>query len=122
MQRHEQHGFFAVDRVCASDDRGLGDLGKPVDHGLDLAGVDVLATADDHVLGPVDEHQVTVLVEPADVTGVQPAVDDRRRGLLGPVEVATHDVRALDHDLAGLAVGHRVARRVDEADRLAGQG
>ena len=122
MQRHEQHGLLAVHRVSAPDDRGLGDLGEPVDHGLDLTGVDVLAASDDHVLGPVDENQVAVLVEPPDVTGVQPAVDDGFRGLLGPVEIAPHDVGALDHDLTGLAVGHRVARRVDQPDRLAGQG
>src|ERR1700694_5454879 len=42
MQRHEQHRLLAVDWMCASDDRGLCDLGEPVNHGLDLTGIDVL--------------------------------------------------------------------------------
>ena len=118
MQRHKQHGLFAVDRVGPADDCGLGDLGQLVDDRLDLAGVDVLAAADDHVLCAVDQNQITVLVQPADVPGVQPAVDNRIGRLLGPVQVAAHDVRALDHNLTGLTIGHRTPRRVDDADRL----
>ena len=100
---------------------------------LDLDAVDVLAAPDDHVLGPVGDEQEAVVVEVADVAGVQPAVDDRLGGGLGLVPVARHDDRALDADLAGLAPaaaaspsGSTMARSTDghrRADRVRlGQG
>ena len=46
-----------------------------VEHRLDLAGRDVLAAADDQVLLAAGDEQVAVLVQVADVAGVQPAVD-----------------------------------------------
>ena len=108
-QRDVEHGLFAVDCAGPSDDGRLGDSGQPVDDALDLLGVDVLASADDHVLGSVDEHQVSVLVEAADVAGVQPAVDEGLGGLLGSVQVAAHDVRPRDEYLAGLTVAYLLA-------------
>ena len=39
----------------------------------------------------------------ADVTGVQPAVDDRLGGRFGAIPVAGHDVRAADDHLSRLA-------------------
>jgi hypothetical protein len=51
---------------------------------------------------PVGQAQVAVLIEDADVTGVQPAVAEclgRRPGL---VQVALHDVGSLDDHLAAL--------------------
>ena len=47
--------------------------------------------------------QVALVVELADVAGVEPAVGvDRLGGLLGHVPVALHDLRAADQDLAVL--------------------
>ena len=46
---------------------------------LDLDAVDVLAAPDDHVLGPVGDEEEAVVVDVADVAGVQPAVDRRSR-------------------------------------------
>ena len=63
----------------------------PVDEALfDLDAVDVLAAADDHVLGPVRDVQEAVLVQVADVTGVEPAVAERLGRRLRVVEVAVH--------------------------------
>ena len=45
-----------------------------VEHLLDLARIDVVAVADDHVLEPVDEEQVAVVVDVAEVAGREPAV------------------------------------------------
>src|SRR5204863_8487105 len=63
---------------------------------LDVGRGHVLAGGvDDQLLLAVDDGQVPVLVEGADVAGVQPAVGvDRIRGSLGLVAVARH------HDLA----------------------
>ena len=54
-------------------------------------------------LVPVDDEEVAVVVDGvADIAGVEPAVADRLRGRLRILEVAGHDVRALEHDLAVL--------------------
>ena len=104
-----------------ADDGGVGDAGMLDEAVLDLDAVDVLAAADDHVLGPVGDEQVAVVVEVADVAGVQPAVDDRRRRRLGLVPVARHDDRALDEDLAGLAGVRGACRRASAMRELDGR-
>ena len=50
---------------------------------LDLGRVDVLAAGDDHVLHPVDEEEVPVVVEVAGVARVVPAVAEGVLGRLG---------------------------------------
>ena len=69
---------------------------------LDLPRIDIEAADDRHVLLAVEDEQVAVLVDRADVPGVQPAVPERRRGFLGPVAVAAHDLRPARADFAGL--------------------
>ena len=46
-----------------ADDGGVGDGGMLDQAVLDLDAVDVLAAPDDHVLGPVGDEQVAVVVE-----------------------------------------------------------
>src|SRR4051812_30956827 len=81
--------------VRDADDRGLGDVGVLVERGFDLGRVDVLATADDDVLDAVDDEQVAVLVDAADVARVEPAVGERLGRRLVETEVAAHDGRSL---------------------------
>src|SRR5919107_544356 len=98
-----------------SDDEGLDLLAeglvRDADHGrqgdrlvgeehlLDLAGVHVEAAADDHVLGPVDDVVVAVLVTAGQVAGAEPAVPHDLRGRLRSVVVALHDVVPADRYL-----------------------
>src|SRR3712207_5380400 len=72
---------------------------------LDLARVDVVAAADDHLLLAVDDEEVAVLVDLAHVARPEPAVvvEDLFGGVL-LVPVALHDVVALDGDLADRVV------------------
>ena len=65
---------------------------------LDLRGTDVLAAADDRVVGAALAEQVAVDVEPAAVAGVEPAVGV---GLRLDVGVRTAHLVAPDLDLAG---------------------
>ena len=57
-----------------ADDGDLGDGRVLRQRLLDLDGIHVLAAADDHVLDPVGEEQVALVVEVAAVAGPQPPV------------------------------------------------
>ena len=99
--RNAEHGRLANRRVL-------------VEHLLDLARIDVVTAADDHVLLAVDDEEVAVLVDLAHVAGVQPAVADRLGGRVLALPVALHHVVAPDHDLADLALRDLVAVVVDD--------
>ena len=98
---------------------------------LDDPGVDVVAAADDQVLGPAGEGDEAAGVDHAEVAGVQPAVtDDAVPAHPGAAEVGVGDVAGehggpADHQHAGLAggaVGPRPVADPDGFDLLAGQG
>ena len=74
-----------------------------VERSFDLGGVHVLAAANDDVLEPVDDVEVAIVVEAAEVAGVEPAVGERLGGLPFTAEVAANDRRAFEPDLADLA-------------------
>src|SRR5262245_51660110 len=71
-----------------------------LEHALDFAGGDVLAAADDEVLGAAGDVEIAVVVHPADVARVEPAAAHRLACLLAAAEVAGHNARALGDDLA----------------------
>src|ERR1700759_2635063 len=87
------------------------------DHFLDLVRIDVEAGDQDHVLLAVDDPGVAGRVHHADVPGAEIAV--RRHhlgGLVRPVPVAGHHLRALGADFAGLTERHFVAGIVADRD------
>jgi len=100
--------------VRDADDHGRGDRRVLVEDLLDLAGVDVVPASDDQVFSPVDDEVVTVLVDPCQIAGAEPAVRDGRPGRLGLVVVAQHHVVPLDSDLADLPLGNVGAVLVDQ--------
>ena len=68
---------------------------------LDLPGVDVLATPDDHVLDPAHDVDVALPIHHAEVAGVHPARRiDRGAGRLLVAPVAEHQGVAPDADLS----------------------
>ena len=81
-----------------------------------------MPAADDQVLGPVAQREVSVGVEAAEVAGVQPAAPQRLGGGLGLVPVAGHHHVAPDHDLADLAGRELAVVVVDDADLDVGAG
>jgi len=100
----ERLADLAEPRVGHADDGGLRDPVEPGQHLLDLGGVHVEAAADVHVLDPAGDGQVPGGVQAAGVPGVQPAVRvDGGLGGLGVVQVAEHQVRPAEQDLAGVA-------------------
>src|SRR5215210_4318047 len=86
---------------AVADHDALRDVRALLDLGFEVGGGDVLAARrDDDVLLAAGDREVAVLVELAEVAGVQPAVLERlARGLLVLV-VALEDVRPPDQDLA----------------------
>jgi hypothetical protein len=71
-----------------------------IDRRLHLLAADILAAADDDVLLAVDDEQIVLLVEIADVAGLQVAVGRERRGGRGRVvPVAAEIGRRADGDL-----------------------
>ena len=64
--------LFVTDRVRHPDSSGFKDSWVLVDHTLDFRGRDVLAGPLDHVLDPIVEQQVTIVVEANHVAGAKP--------------------------------------------------
>ena len=67
---HERDRYLAVDGVGGSDHRALEHRRMGGECVLDLLGVEVLSTADDHVLDAIDQGEIPVGVEGSDVAGV----------------------------------------------------
>jgi hypothetical protein len=81
----------ALQLVGHGDDGRLMDAGMALQHLLDLAGIDVLAAAHEHVVGAADEEEEAVLVAAEHVAGAVEAV--RRHGLggdLGQLVIVGH--------------------------------
>ena len=78
----------------------VGDVWRELQQVLEFRGRDVLATgSDDDVLHPVGDLEIALVVEPTDVTGVQPAVA-QRLSRLGRLVIITHeDVGTAQQDL-----------------------
>ena len=100
--------------VGAADGHCAADAGVGQQRLLDDPGVDVVAAADDEVLGPAGEVDEPAGVDAAEVAGVQPAVtDDAVPAHPGTAEIGVGDVPgehggpAYNQDavLAGGAVG-----------------
>ena len=86
--------------VGHADDRDLGDARMVDEHVLDFLGRDVLAVADDDVLGPAGDDQVTVVDPAAEITGPEVTLVIEGRGLVFGMQVADQHLRAARADLA----------------------
>ena len=112
------------ERLAVADDDALADEGVGAQAVLEHRGGDVLAAGghEDLLLAPGDP-QEAVVVELADVAGVEPAVADRLGGRRVVAAVAAEQVDAAQADLAVVGDAHVDAgqRQADRADpHLAG--
>ena len=129
----DQDGHLAPTGILHPDHRDVFQPGEPAKRLFDFGGIDVEPTRNQHILGPVYDLQIAILIHHANVTGVEPAARQRRRRLVGAVDVAGHDRSAAHPDLAGFArlrlgavlahdphiqIGHRQPGRTDPAERL----
>ena len=88
-----------------AENRDLAPSRMPRHDFLDVARVDVHPPGHDEVLLPVDQAQVTFLIDAAQVAGVQPPVDYGLRREVVAAPVARHQQRAPSQDLADFADG-----------------
>src|SRR4029077_11820361 len=94
------------------------DIRVAVQELFDLARIDVLAAADDHVLDPADDVDVTVRVHRGQVAGVHPAggIDGLARRLF-VVPVPPHDHVAAAAELArDVPWNDSAGSRIDDLD------
>jgi len=89
--------------VVDSDDGAVQHLRVPQNHGLYLDGVDVVATDDDEVLAAADNKDIAVLVDPTEVTGVEPSASHGVGCLVGKVPVPFEYVGPAGADFSDLA-------------------
>ena len=75
-QQHDGRDLLAQHLVRDAEHGAVGDGGVLEQRGLDLGAVDVLAAADDHVLGAVGDEDEAFVVEQRDVAGAQPTAFD----------------------------------------------
>ena len=111
-------GARILDAECghaaAPDPRHVGD------RLLDLLRGDVAAAGDDHVLGAAGDEELAVVVDEAEVAGVDPAaLADHGRRRVGVLEVALHRRRPAELDAAFDARRSRRAGIVDDAQLVA---
>src|SRR6266567_4432212 len=107
LQFDEGLGRLPPIRILHADDADLFD-GRMLEDGfLDHARIDVVAAAQQHVLGAVDDINITVFIHVADVAGTQEPVGGHYLGRrLRILPIAFHHVRTLDADLATLSQPH----------------
>ena len=103
-----EHDQRRHERAAVADRARLADERDHLELGLEVGRADVLAAGgDDQLLLAVDDLEVAVVVELADVAGVQPAVVvERLGGLLGLVEVAANTLPPRQQHLAVLGEPH----------------
>ncbi len=92
------------------------------DRAFDFSRIDIFAAGYDHVLHPVMDIEIAILVQIAGVTGLDPAA--LCHGFLGRVRqvpIAKHVVGRPRPDFAHFAVRHVVPRTVDNAQLDTGQ-
>ena len=117
------HDLLAESLVGDADDLHVVDVRMGVEELLDLAGIDVLAAANDHVLEATGDLVVALVIDGGEVAGVEPAVGvDGVGGGVGHVVVAQHHHAAAGLEFALFAGAHfEVGVGVDQADLHVGQ-
>src|SRR5690606_37440576 len=119
---HGGNDRFAVIRVRHADDGRFDDARERVERQLDFLGIDVVAAAEDQILGTSDDGEVAVRIQLTDVAGAEPAVGGEFLArLFGHAPVTGEHVRSLDLHHAGRADGQRRIRVVGDAKLHAGQ-
>src|SRR5262245_54040450 len=102
--RHdERFRSFAPIRIRHAGDAAIFYVRVLEHYGFEFRRRDTEALIFDHLLFAVDDVDKTLVVHPADVASVKPAIAQGAGGLFRRVPVTLHDLRASHNYLAGLA-------------------
>src|SRR6266436_677495 len=115
MQANPGAELLAKFGVRHAEDLNIDNSGMLVEKFLDLAGIDALAAANDHVLDAAYDIAITLLVQGGEIAGMHPTrFVDRLTGarLVGPV--AAHHGISAGQQFAGDAWRHDAALAVDD--------
>ena len=113
LQRDHGARFLAKRRVRNGHERRVHDRVVSIKDVLHFGRIDVLATADDDVLGAVDNVTEALIVETREIACPQPTVDERGRGLFRTVPISLDHMRAAHQKFADAPCRQRGAARVD---------
>ena len=91
LEHHGDANLFPQPGIGHAKDAAFGHFGDAENAGLDLGAIDVLTAAQDHVLLAIDNIDKAVAIDPSNITGLEPAIDDRTGRGIGAVDIA------LDH-------------------------
>src|SRR4029450_5014767 len=81
---------FAPFRIGYSEDRHFAHRRMCVNHGLDFAGINILAARDDHVLQAIQDEEIPVCILITNVAGSEKAVPEREFSLFRLVPITAH--------------------------------
>ena len=101
QDNERRHGLSPI-VVVLTDHRGLADGGMAIKDLLDFARKNVLSAGNDDVFLAVQEIEVALVVEAAEITNRTPAVDHRLRRRFGLVPIAVEEPAVSDPHLAWL--------------------
>ena len=102
--------------VRDSDDGAFAHQRMGVKGQLDVAGEDVEAAGDDHVLASINDAQEPVPVAGGYIARAQPTVSERFHGCRRVVQVAVHDERSTHADLSRRVVWNGDSTLVKQPD------
>ena len=97
LERDHRARLFAQRVMWDADDGGVDDGRMLVERILHFDAVDVFAAADQHVLGAIEDVAKAFVVEPGNVAGAEPAVDEGRGRGFGIVPIALTMLGPLTH-------------------------
>ena len=106
-------GFTPVGMRNPEDHRGR-DRWVVDDDLFHLARIDVVAAGDDDVLCPVEQVEVTLVVEEADIAGVQPTVSQGLGRGFRVVPIARHHYFAAGDDFTDFALRKLTVVAIDD--------
>src|SRR5690606_6999220 len=108
--------------VGKTDHSGLDNTGKFEKNIFHFAGIDVVATGNQHVVFAVDNIEKAVLIHDADITGVEPAAAERFGGFIRFLPVVGHQLRAANHNFASFAGGQWIVVFIKDGNVGNGKG
>ncbi len=97
LQRYASHHDFASLWIRYSEDRHFTNRGKLVNNVFDLAGVDIFAASDNHVLQAVQYVEMPVRILIADVSSTKHPVSKRACRFFRIIPVTSHYISAPSH-------------------------